>query len=258
VTDVDEGIRERMRFLGCEIDSLTMDETLARVIGLVESGQPTQHVVVNAAKVVAMHDDPRLRGIVNDCAVVNADGQAVVWASRLLGQPLPERVAGVDLFEHLLAEAESRNYRVFFLGATQAALDSMLARLSLRHPKLIVAGSRNGYFDDGENSDVVASVRESGSHLLFVGVPSPRKEYWLAANLREMGVPFAMGVGGSFDVLAGHARRAPQWMQRAGLEWAYRLAQEPRRMWRRYIVGNARFVGLVAREAFRPGQDEGG
>lgn len=252
-----------VRLFGCDIHALTMAETLDEVERLVEARTLAQHCVINAAKAVAIGEDPALREIVRSCDLVNADGQAVVWASRLLGAPLPERVAGIDLFEALLGRAEARGWSVYFLGARQHVVDEVVRRARVRHPRLRVAGWRNGYFGAAENTDVVAAIREAAPDILFVGMPSPRKEYWLSENLEALGVPFSMGVGGSFDVYAGLTQRAPQWMQRLGLEWLYRFAQEPRRMWRRYLLGNVAFVRLVAREwragrAGRGGRGSGG
>lgn len=208
-----------------------------------------QHVVINAGKVVMMEDVVGLRDIVASCDLVNADGQSIVWAGRFLGLEVPERVAGIDLMHRLLDEAEDKAWPVFFLGAKPDVLAACVRALQERHPRLTVAGLRDGYFDD--DAGVARSVCDSGARLLFVGISSPRKETFLAEYLEEMGPVFAMGVGGSFDVVAGLTKRAPRWMQKVGLEWFYRLVQEPRRMWKRYLVGNARFAWLVVRERFR-------
>jgi N-acetylglucosaminyldiphosphoundecaprenol N-acetyl-beta-D-mannosaminyltransferase len=168
----------------------------------------------------------------------------VVWAGRLLGRPLPERVTGIDLMERLLATAERHAWPVFFYGARPEALERFVAEVERRHPGLPVAGTQHGYADDP--AAVAARVSGSGARLLFVGISSPFKERFLAEHLPRMSL-FAMGVGGAFDVWAGRTRRAPRWMQRGGLEWLYRLLQEPRRMWRRYLLGNVRFAWLVLR-----------
>lgn len=234
---------------GVDVAALDRAATLDRVFELVEDPRPTQHVVLNAAKVVAMQRDDRLRRIVADCGLVNADGASVVWASRLLGDPLPERVTGIDLFEAIVDRAAVTGHSVYLLGATDEVLAAATRRLLDRHPGLHVVGTRNGYWDDGDPAavaEVVDGVREAAPDLLFVALPSPRKEFWLHDHAEALGVPFVMGVGGTFDVVAGTVRRAPQWAQRAGLEWAFRLAQEPRRMWRRYLVGNTRFVAITA------------
>jgi N-acetylglucosaminyldiphosphoundecaprenol N-acetyl-beta-D-mannosaminyltransferase len=234
---------------GVPVDLLTMDETVVRCRELVAAGIPAQHVALNAGKVVLLRRDPQLREIVARCDLVSADGQSVVWAGSILGIRVPERVAGIDLMERLLQESERARWPVYFLGARPDVLAAFEAEVVRRHPRIVVAGRRNGYFDDED--EVVDSIRGSGARLLFVGMPSPRKERFLAAHLGTMGPLFAMGVGGSFDVWAGRTRRAPSWLQRAGLEWLFRLAQEPRRMWKRYLLGNLRFAGIVIGERLR-------
>lgn len=221
-----------------------MDRAVADCRAAIEARRPTQHVVLNAGKVVRMRDDPELRRIVADCAPVHADGMAVVWAGRLLGVPFPERIAGIDLMGRLLAAAEGAGWPVYFLGARDEVLAAFEAEVRRRHPRLVVAGCRNGYFDD--DAAVADTIAASGARLLFVGMPSPRKERFLFAQRERLGALFAMGVGGSFDVWAGRVRRAPRWMQRSGLEWSFRLIQEPGRLWRRYLVGNLRFAWIVA------------
>jgi len=225
-----------------------MAQTLTRCEQLIAARGAAQHVAINAAKVVAMRGDPELRAIVEGCELISADGQAVVWASRLLGDPLPERVAGIDLMQELLALAEDRGYGVYFLGARAEVLERALAEVRVRHPKINIVGARDGYFSAHEAAEVADAVRASSADILFVAMPSPEKEYWLAQHGRRIGVPFMMGVGGSVDVLAGHTRRAPVLLQRLGLEWSYRLAQEPRRLLRRYLVTNVAFCALVLRQ----------
>ncbi|MGH9119353.1 MAG: WecB/TagA/CpsF family glycosyltransferase [Acidimicrobiales bacterium] len=239
----------RAHLFETEVDALTLAETVDRAFELVDAGAITQHVVLNAAKVVQMSKDDRLKEIIDSCGLVNADGQSVVWASRILGRPLPERVAGIDLFNAIVERAANTGHSLFFLGATDDVLNEMVRRLRARHPGLVVAGHRNGYWSDDD--EVVAAVRAASPDFLFLAIPSPRKEFWLSEHLRPLGVPFVMGVGGTFDVVAGKVRRAPTWVQRLGCEWIYRLAQEPRRMWKRYLKGNSAFMMLTAREWWR-------
>ena len=237
---------QRVRLFDVDVDALDATGTLDRVFELVDRPTPSQHVVLNAAKVVQMASDPELREIVRSCDLVNADGASIVWASRMLGRSVPERVAGIDLFTDIVERAASSGHSVYFLGATDEVLDEMLERFRRRYPTLRIAGSHNGYWDD--DAAIIAAVRRAGPDFLFLAIPSPRKEYWLHEHLDDLGVPFVMGVGGSFDVVAGKVRRAPVWVQRAGGEWLYRLCQEPRRMWKRYLVGNTKFVTLTIRE----------
>ena len=241
----------RVDVLGCEIDRLDTRETVRRCDEIISSGGFAQHVCINAAKLVALYDDPQIRDIVERCELVSADGQSIVWASRLLGQPLPERVNGTELMFHLLALAEEKGYGVFILGARNDVLERAVERLRELHPRVRIVGYRDGYFADEESADVARQVRDSRPDILFVAMSSPRKEYWLAEHGRTLDVPFVMGVGGSIDVVAGVTRWAPPWMRRAGLEWLFRLLQEPRRMWRRYLVTNVRFIVLVGRELVR-------
>ena len=243
--------KPRVHVFGLPLDALTMDETVERVAELVESGRPHQHVVLNAAKVVLCEDDEEMRDIVSDCALVNADGQAVVWAARLLGHEVPERVAGIDLMEAVLERSASAEWPVYFLGATDEVVNKVVEIEAERHTGLKVAGHRNGFWSAEEEDAVVAEIAASGAKVLLVAVPTPRKERFLARHMNTLGVPFQMGVGGSFDVVAGVVTRAPRWMQKAGLEWTWRLLHEPRRMFRRYLVGNSRFLWLTCREWWR-------
>jgi N-acetylglucosaminyldiphosphoundecaprenol N-acetyl-beta-D-mannosaminyltransferase len=243
--------------LGCRIDRLDLPGTVAHVEELIEAGSYTQHMAINAAKLVYMRDDPALQEVIAGCGLVNADGQGVVWASRLLGDPLPERVAGIDLMHELIALAERRGWPVYFLGARPEVLQRALERIREQHPALAIAGARDGYFDDAEAAQVAAEIREAGPQIVFVAMSSPRKELFLGEHGPGLGAPFVMGVGGAIDVVAGVTKRAPRAWQRLGLEWLYRLLQEPRRMFRRYAVTNARLAWLVTRELLSegPGRD---
>jgi N-acetylglucosaminyldiphosphoundecaprenol N-acetyl-beta-D-mannosaminyltransferase len=239
----------RISLFGVDVDPLTFDQTVDRAFELADTPGVAQHVVLNASKVVLMSRDEQLRQIIASCALINADGQSVVWASRILGRPLPERVAGIDLFSAIVERAASTGHRLYFLGATDEVLAEMLDRLRTRYPNLVVAGCSNGYWRD--DNEVIDAIRLAHPHFLFLAIPSPRKEYWLNQHLERLGVPFVMGVGGTFDVIAGKVRRAPRWAQQIGCEWLYRLCQEPRRMWKRYLTGNSAFIALTAREWWR-------
>jgi N-acetylglucosaminyldiphosphoundecaprenol N-acetyl-beta-D-mannosaminyltransferase len=242
----DPGAPPRALVLGCHIDRVDMTQTLARCEDLIARREFAQHVAINAAKLVAMQHDPELRRIIDACELVSADGQSVVWASRLLGDPLPERVAGIDLMQELFALAERRGFRVFILGAKAEVLEMARHRILAQHPRLQLVGTRDGYFSTDGEAEVAEEVHDARPDILFVAISSPRKEYWLGRYGRTIDVPFVMGVGGAIDVVAGITQRAPWPLQRLGLEWAYRLAQEPRRLWRRYAVTNIRFAVLLA------------
>jgi N-acetylglucosaminyldiphosphoundecaprenol N-acetyl-beta-D-mannosaminyltransferase len=236
--------------MGCRIDNLSMEETLGRIEEFIRSGKPHQHVVVNVDKLVKASRDEELRRIINACALVNVDGMPVVWASRLLGKPLKERVAGVDLFEALMRRSSERGWRVFLLGARAEVVAKLAETYRRRYPELVIAGWRDGYWQgEAQEAEVAEQVRASGADLLFVAMGSPKKEQFLGRWQDRMRIPFAMGVGGSFDVAIGLVKRAPRWMQRAGLEWFYRFLQEPRRMFRRYFIEDMAFLWLLVKEA---------
>ncbi len=245
-------MRERITLMGCQVDNLTMEETLGKVEGFIASGRPHQHVVVNVDKLVKASRDEALRRIINDCALVNVDGMPVVWASRLLGKPLKERVAGVDLFEALMRRAGDKGWRVFLLGAREEVVSAVKATYERKYPQLVIAGYRNGYWNgEAEEAAVVEQIQASRADLLFVAISSPKKEQFLGRYQAAMRIPFAMGVGGTFDVAIGKVKRAPAWMQKSGLEWFYRFLQEPRRMFRRYFIEDMAFVWLFIKEAAR-------
>jgi N-acetylglucosaminyldiphosphoundecaprenol N-acetyl-beta-D-mannosaminyltransferase len=206
--------------------------------------------VVNAAKVVAAHGDSELRDCLAKASLVTADGMSVVWASRLVGDPLKQRVTGIDLFERLVAHAAGRGLSVYFFGAHERSVRGVVKHFTERFPDLRVAGYRNGYFDEAEEPEIARQIKQSRADLLFVALGSPRQEDWISQHLDATGARFALGVGGSFDHLSGLQRRAPAWMQRAGLEWLHRFAREPRRLWRRYLIGNTVFIWLVAKQLF--------
>jgi len=240
------------RLLGVRCHSLTMSQAAGLVADAVDRGRAATVLFVNASKVVSARDDERLRACLESADIVPADGQSVVWASKLLRRPVPERVPGVELMQQVLALAGERRWRVYFLGATEQVLRGVREVCAERYPGAIVAGTHDGYFDDAQAAGVFAEVRAAEPDVVLVGMPSPRKEYILGERRAELGGGVAIGVGGSFDVLAGHVRRAPLAWQKVGLEWAWRLVQEPRRLWRRYLTTNLAFLTLLMRELLAP------
>jgi N-acetylglucosaminyldiphosphoundecaprenol N-acetyl-beta-D-mannosaminyltransferase len=225
-----------------------MQTTVDRCRYLIRNRRDAYQVSINALKVDLAQRDQDFASLLWAAAIASADGQSIVAAAGLLGRRLPGRVNGTDLMLELLAMAEREGFSVCVLGARRDVLESALRRIRARHPKLILRGSRDGYFSPSEEAQVVDEIRDSAPDLLFVAMPSPRKEQFIARHIGRLNVGLAMGVGGSVDVIAGHRARAPRWMQQLGLEWLFRLAQEPRRMWRRYLLGNVRLFVLVVRE----------
>ncbi|WP_198417554.1 WecB/TagA/CpsF family glycosyltransferase [Cryobacterium mannosilyticum] len=246
------GFDSRQSLFGLEIDAMTMAEVLERAHLAVQERRRLLIGVVNAAKVVKMRKDELLRNSLLAADVLLADGQSIVWASRILGHPLPERVAGIDLFERLLESANLNSASVYFLGARPNVLDALLEQVGARFPDLRVAGSRDGYFSAEQSSEVAEAIAASNADMLFLGMTSPKKEIFLASFGDTLNVPLLHGVGGSFDILAGVTRRAPRTWQRLGIEWAFRLLQEPRRLLSRYLSTNTAFIALTLRERIHP------
>jgi N-acetylglucosaminyldiphosphoundecaprenol N-acetyl-beta-D-mannosaminyltransferase len=195
-----------------------------------------------------MRRDPGLALACRAGHLTVADGMSVVWALRASGQPVPERVAGVDLMTGLLTAAREHRLSVYFLGARREVVTALVERSRALHPGLEIAGFRDGYFGPDEDLRIVEEIRASGAHMLFVGMPTPFKETWCERHRDRLQVPVIMGVGGSFDVLAGFIKRAPRWAQSLGLEWAWRLLMEPRKLWKRYLTSNSEFIWLAGWE----------
>jgi N-acetylglucosaminyldiphosphoundecaprenol N-acetyl-beta-D-mannosaminyltransferase len=235
----------RNTFLGCPIDILTMAETVDLARDAMRTRKRLRHVALNVAKLVTMRRDPLLAADVKGSDLVGVDGMGIVWSARFLGLPIKDRVAGIDLLDQLLAVCADEGLKPYFLGATRETVNEAASQVLNKYPTLRFAGIRDGYFIPAQELDVVAEIRESGADCLFIGMPTPRKERFLAAHCDEINIPFIMGVGGSFDVIAGKVRRAPIRMQQLGLEWLYRVYQEPRRMWWRYVKTNTVFAVLM-------------
>ena len=241
----------RIRIAGVPVDAVDLEGAASLVDEFIQNGGRHFNIAINAAKVVEYQRDPLLREAIETADLLTADGQPIVWASRLLGTPIPSRAAGIDLMNRLFAQCAQRGRSVFLLGATDEVLSVCVRRLKEEHPRLRIAGCRNGYFGSAHEEEIVAAVNRVRPDVLLLGFGSPAKEYFMLRYHSSLDVPFVMGVGGSFDVYAGMTKRAPTWMQATGLEWLYRVLQEPRRLWKRYLVGNSAVVGLTLRDIGR-------
>ena len=242
----------KAKVLGISIDAITMQETLERVENAIVTNKQIHHTVVNAGKIVSMQTNKELEESVVDADIINADGQAIVWAANLLGHNLPERVSGIDLMEELVKRSFEKRYKCFFFGATEEVVTKLVNIYKMQYSEDMIAGYRNGYFKKEDEDKIALQIAESGANILFVAITSPKKEIFLNTYKNKLtNVNFIMGVGGSFDVIAGKVKRAPLWMQNSGLEWFYRVVQEPKRMWKRYLVGNTKFICLIIKEYFK-------
>ena len=242
---------KRFKIMNTYVNAISMEETISEIEKIIEKKKPTQHVVINASKVNLMEKDPKLRKIVNSCPLINADGASIVWAAKRLGIPLKERVTGCDLFQKLVVVAEKKGYKIYLFGAKEEVVKKVKAIFEEKYPDIQIVGYRTGYFTEADEPEIVKDMAESGADMMFVAFSSPKKEYWVNKYIKQLNIPFVMGVGGSFDIVAGVTERAPKWWQDHGLEWLYRFIQEPRRMWKRYIIGNAKFVALTYKYKFK-------
>lgn len=241
----------RIQVMDCPVDTFNMEQTIREIECYIQQRKLCQHVVVNVSKFVEMQKQADLKRIIQQCDIINADGMPLVWAAKLLGLPLSSRVAGVDLFQELIGVCSKKGYRPFFFGARQAVVENVVKTFEEKYPNLDVAGFRNGYYSKDEVPNIVEMIRKSKADMLFVGFSSPMKENFLNRYMPEMQVPFCMGVGGSFDIVVGRTKRAPVLLQNAGLEWAYRIYQEPRRMWKRYAKTNPVFCWMLLKALHR-------
>lgn len=240
---------ERAGLLGLDFDLVTMGGAVERCLEWCRAPRAS-HVVMtaNASHLCMMRRDQALWDATHAADFVVADGMSVVWALRAAGRKVPERVAGVDLMAHLLEAGGREGLRAYFLGARPEVVATLAKSCAERWPGLVVAGYRDGYFGPGDHAAIVEDIRAKAPHLLFIGMPSPFKETFVERHRQRLEVPVVMGVGGSFDVLAGFIQRAPRWAQRIGMEWAWRLLMEPRKLWKRYLTTNSEFLWLAGRE----------
>jgi N-acetylglucosaminyldiphosphoundecaprenol N-acetyl-beta-D-mannosaminyltransferase len=238
----------RVSICNIPVDALTMQQTINIIERSIKEKRSIHHVAINAVKVANAQTDELLKDSIINSDIINADGQGIIWASRLLNKPLPERVAGIDLMEELVKLAAEKKYRIFFLGAKEEIVRTVVNIYTNKYGKDIIAGYRNGYFKKEEDLIIAKEISDLKANILFVAMTSPKKEIFLNTYKTIINTPFIMGVGGSFDVVSGFIKRAPKWMQDLGFEWFFRILQEPRRMWKRYLIGNSIFIYLVLKE----------
>lgn len=233
--------------LGTRIHAATMRDALDAIDAAIASGNRLMIGVVNAAKIVRMRADAELSDDVNNSDLILADGMSVVLASKVLGKPLPERVAGIDVMTGILKRGMQQGYRVFCLGATEDVSSAVEREILGQYPGVKIVGRRNGYFTESEEPEIVDEIARACPDVLLVAITSPKKERFMARWSDKLNATVVHGVGGSFDVVAGKVKRAPESWQRLGLEWLYRVKQEPGRLWKRYLVTNTLFGLIVLR-----------
>ncbi|MEI8305652.1 MAG: WecB/TagA/CpsF family glycosyltransferase [Chloroflexales bacterium] len=212
-----------------------MEEAIACVEEFIRSGQPHQIVPINASKLWQMERNPRLSEIVTSASLVIAE-RAILIGSRILGEPIKDHVGGIMLLKQLLPVANTRGYRMYFLGAKPEIINQMVTKLGSDYPAMQIVGWHHGYLNAEEGVRIISEIRATKPDMLFVAMGTPKQEYWIAEHLQELGVPVCLGVGGSFDVLAGIKKDTPQWIRNMSMEWLYRLVQDPGNLWKRYFI----------------------
>lgn len=239
----------RIDLLGCPFDAVTEKETVDQVFEWIAAPERKSHhiITVNVAILMMAREDEKLARAIENAELVVVDGKPLVWTARWLKSPVPEKVSGVDLMRALLEEGDKRGLSIFLLGTTQERLDVLERVLRAKYPNVKIAGTRNGYFKQPDWPDVVKLIRDAKADLLLVGMPAPFKEVWCEEHREGLATPVMLGVGGAFDVMAGFVPRAPLVMQEAGMEWAWRLAMEPRKLWKRYLKTNSAFIALLGK-----------
>jgi len=236
--------------LGVAFDNVTLRETVRRIETMVDSRRPHHVVTANVDFLVLARADSDLHRIFLEAPLVLCDGTPLVWASRVLGNPLPERVAGSDLVPELIRVAARKKYRLFFLGTTEEAAAQAVANVRAQFPELKISyySPPFRHLAEMDHTEILQRIGAAEPDMLFVAFGCPKAEKWIAMHYRALGVPLVMGVGATIDFLAGRMRRAPLWMQRGGLEWLYRMIQEPRRLFKRYLTDLRQFSGAILRQ----------
>ncbi len=244
----------RVKVLGAPVDGLKIDQFVEAISLKLTGGSPCFIITLNPEMLYRAQKDNELMGIIKKADFVTADGIGIVWASRMAGRPVPERVTGIDLMMKLLEYSASRGWRVFFLGSAPGVAEAAGEQAEKLFPGVRVVGTHHGYFSGRENEEVIARIVEASPHLVFVALGSPRQEKWIEENLSRLGNVAAMGVGGSLDVLSGYVKRSPQWLNERNLEWLGRLLSQPSR-WRRMLI-LPRFVIMVyLKHKLMPGKE---
>lgn len=205
---------------------------------------------VNSDTFVQAINDVEYRSFLSNITFANIDGMSVVWALRFLGHRVKQRVACPDIYYSTLDLAIKKGHKVFFLGSTPETIIKLIENYHELYPNLIIAGYRNGYFARKDENEIVESINDSGANILFLGMPSPKKEQFINENATHIKANFLYGVGGVFDIEAGITKRCPIWLQKIGFEWLYRLLQEPNRLWKRYLISNTIFIKTIIDEYF--------
>lgn len=233
------------------INPLRREEFLVMIEEGIKAGRQIAQFGVNSATINDINKNEEFRQTINNADLVHIDGMSVVWALRSFGYSVPERVATPDLADDILAMANREGMSIFLFGAKESILKLCLENILIKYPNIIISGSRNGYYKPEEEQEIFNLINRANPDILLLGMSSPKKELFFESYRHKLAARYILGVGGYFDIMSGLIRRAPHWMQDTGLEWLFRLMQEPRRLWKRYLIGIFQFFWLVTKEKFR-------
>ncbi|MBQ3509602.1 MAG: WecB/TagA/CpsF family glycosyltransferase [Peptococcaceae bacterium] len=240
-------MENRLDVLGVGIDKVTSQQALEKIGEFIASGQPHQIVTANAEIIYQASKNEKMRNIINNAQMVTADGSGVVWASRQLGEPLEQRVTGIDLVNSICEQSAKDKWKIYILGSAPGVAATAAVNIRDKFPGCNIVGTHHGYFNAKEEKQILAELEQLKPDVLFVALGAPKQEYWIADHLADLGIPVGMGIGGSMDVLSGNVKRAPKWMQKMSLEWLYRLVIQPTRFKR--VLALPKFMLAVKKQA---------
>ena len=238
---------ERLEILGVGIDKVNSQQALEKIGAFIASGQPHQIVTANAEIIYQASKNEKMRHVINNAQMVTADGSGVVWASRQLGEPLEQRVTGIDLVNSICEQSAKDKWKIYILGSAPGVAAAAAVNIRNKFPGCNIVGTHHGYFNAKEEKQILAELEQLKPDVLFVALGAPKQEYWIADHLNELGISVGMGIGGSMDVLSGNVKRAPKWMQKMSLEWLYRLLIQPTRFKR--VLALPKFMLAVKKQA---------
>ena len=244
----------KVNILGVKVSLYDLNETIRKFKYAIESDQKLRVSVTPVNCLLWARENEKLNSIYNTADIATADGVPLVWASRILGNPIKGRVTGLDLLPHFSATAADNNYTFYFLGAAEGVANQLKEKLENEYEGLNVVGTYSppykDEFNEEENREMINRINEVNPDVLWVSLSAPKQDYWIYENFEKLDVNIAIGVGAAFDVVAGNIPRAPQWMQDAGLEWFYRLVKEPKRLFKRYLIEAPKFIPLIGIQFF--------
>jgi len=245
----------QLNILGVQVSAINLAQASSSIHQFISNRESIYVCVAPVASIIEAQDDPQFKEIMNNASMVTPDGMPLVWIGKAKGDKSIGRAYGPDLMLRVCDEGQEKGYRHFFYGGSQANNEKLIDNLKSKFPRINVVGhwappamEKN----QKESHDIITMINNTSADILWVGLGAPKQEYWMKNHRSNLNAPVMIGVGAAFDFISGSKRQAPRWMQRIGCEWLFRLLCEPKRLWRRYIVGNTRFIFLMFLSCFKP------